>query len=84
MYMITAEHMTEAKGAKVVEQANVQEENIIHWEKDEIFCGLYTFYCKPGVHLSMMMAVQDLVYKQNGGNYAAIIELTAEQAEEFE
>jgi hypothetical protein len=84
MYKITAEHMSQARGARVVVEANAQEENIIYWAKDEIFEGFYTFYFSPGVDLSMMMAVQDLVYKQNGGNYAPIIELTAEQAEEFE
>ena len=84
MYKITAENMSKARGAQVVEQANALAENIIHWAKDEIFEGFYTFYCSPDCTPQQVYDIQGLVYTQNGGASAAVEKLSAEQAEEFE
>jgi len=81
MYKITAEHMTRARGAHVVDKANGL---VIFWEKDETFEGFYTFYCSPDATTLEVSEIQDLVYEQNGGAYAAVEKLTAEEEAEFE
>ena len=81
MYKITAEHMTAARGAHVVEAANGQ---VIYWEQDETFDGFYTFYCSPEATAQEVYDIQSLVYEQNGGAYAAVEKLSAAEEAEFE
>ena len=65
MYKITAEHMTERKGAEVVKAANATDFNVIWWGADEVFTGFYSFVVDADAQVAYDM--QTAIYEQNDG-----------------